>query len=163
MNLRLLACSLLAGVVAAGLVACAAAGRAPQKTSMAPAGADAATPLSGRPDELRARIAELDAAITRDLGAAQVEAPDAATAAQMAATPFADLRINCDHTPSERCQDVCTLSASICDNAESICDLAAQLPGDAWAAERCGAAKAACQRATERCCSGQCAAPAPTP
>lgn len=162
MKLRLLACSLFAGVVAAALVACAAGGRA-QKASVAPAGADAATPLSGRPDDLRARIAELDAAIARDLGVAQIDAPDAATAAEMSATPLADVRLTCDHTPSERCQDVCKLSGSICDNAESICDLAAQLPGDAWAAERCGAAKAACQRATERCCSGQCAAPAPTP
>jgi hypothetical protein len=79
-------------------------------------------------------------------------------AASMAATPMADARTTCEHVPSDRCEDVCKLSGSICDNAESICELAAQLPGDAWAEERCGAAKASCQRASERCCSGECAA-----
>ncbi|MBZ0238111.1 MAG: hypothetical protein K8M05_37725 [Deltaproteobacteria bacterium] len=157
MKLRLLFLSLFTAVVATALVACAAGGRAKQAT-MAPSDPDAsAPPLSGRPDELRAKIAELGAAIERDLDAAQVDRPDATAAAQMAATPMADVRTTCDHVPSDRCEDVCKLSGSICDNAASICDLAAQLPGDAWAEERCGAAKAACQRASERCCAGECA------
>jgi hypothetical protein len=158
MTLRLLGLSVVTAALAGALVACAA-GRAPQKSTAAPvSGTDAAPPLSGRPDELRAQIAELDAAIERDLGAARVEQPDAAMAASMAATPRADARTTCEHVPSDRCEDVCKLSGSICDNAESICELAAQLPGDAWAEERCGAAKASCQRASERCCSGECAA-----
>ena len=43
-------------------------------------------------------------------------------------------------------------AATICDNAGRICDLADDLPGDTWAAERCDAGKAACARASERCC-----------
>lgn len=50
------------------------------------------------------------------------------------------------------CTDVCTLGASICDNADHICRLAGELPGDAWAEETCTKARAACARATERCC-----------
>lgn len=162
MKLRLLTLSRVAGALAAALVACAAGGR--QAKTAAPSAVDAAPPLSGRPDELRAKIAELDAAIERDLGTAQLERPDAAAAASMAATPMADVRTTCEHVPNDRCEDVCKLSGSICDNAESICDLAAQLPGDAWAEERCGSAKASCKRATERCCAGQCgSAPGTTP
>jgi len=154
MKTRLWFLSLCAGALAAALVACAAGGSS--RKMQAPVATDAAPPLSGRPDEMRAKIAELDAAIERDLGAAQVDKPDAAMAASMASTPMADVRTTCEHVPSDRCEDVCKLSGSICDNAESICDLASQLPGDAWAEERCGSAKASCQRATERCCSGEC-------
>jgi hypothetical protein len=114
--------------------------------------------LGARPDEVRARITELDQAIDEQLAQAQLERPDAAMAASMSATPMADVRATCDHSASTSCQDVCTLSDSICDNAESICELAAELPGDAWASEKCDSAKASCKRATERCCDGQCAA-----
>ncbi len=150
------ALALAVGLGSALLVACAASGR---HAKMSPATTDAgAPPLSGRPDELRAQIAELDAAIDRDLGAASIDKPDEAMAASMAATPMAEVRTTCEHVPSQRCEDVCKLSTSICDNAESICELAAQLPGDAWAEERCGAAKASCKRAQDRCCDGECAA-----
>jgi hypothetical protein len=53
---------------------------------------------------------------------------------------------------SETCVDACNLGDAICDDAKKICDLADQLPGDAWASERCDAGKASCQRARERCC-----------
>jgi hypothetical protein len=156
MKPRLVLLSLAAGALAAALVACAAGSR-PQMKTQAPTSADAAPPLSGRPDELRAKIAQLDEDNLRDLQEAQVEPPDATMSASMASTPMADVRQVCEHAPGDRCEDVCKLSGSICDNASSICDLAAQLPGDGWAEERCGAAKASCKRATERCCSGECA------
>lgn len=140
-------------------VAACAAGRRPSSVAEAPVATDA-PPLGGRPDDLRAQIRELDAKIDEELGRARVERPDDAAAAAMASTPMADVRGVCEHVPSDRCEDVCKLSGSICDNATSICSLADQLPGDAWAAERCGAAKASCRRATERCCAGECA---PTP
>jgi hypothetical protein len=163
MNQRLVLLSLAAGALAAALVACAAGGRqmksqAPVATDAAPPGTDGAVPpLGGRPDEMRAKIAQLDEEILRDMQEAQVEPPDATMSASMASTPMADVRQVCEHAPGDRCEDVCKLSGSICDNASSICDIAAQLPGDAWAEERCGAAKASCKRATERCCSGDCA------
>ncbi len=143
-----------AAALAAALAACAGG----RSSKSAPATTqDPPTLLGGRPDDLRARIAELDAAIGRDLTAAALDQPDAAMAASMAATPMAEVRTTCERVPSDRCADVCKLSDSICDNAGSICELAAQLPGDAWADERCGAAKASCKRATDRCCDGQCA------
>ena len=148
--------------LAAGLAlaACAAGSRPSTVQTAEPPIADAAPPLGGRPDELRAQIRELDARIADELGRARVEPPDDAEAASMASTPMADARAVCEHVPSDRCEDVCKLSTSICDNAGSICTLADQLPGDAWAAERCASAKASCRRATDRCCSGECA-PAP--
>jgi hypothetical protein len=155
MKTRLAILSLAAGALAAALVACAAG--KPQMKGSAPAVNDAAPPLSGRPDELHAKIAELDEQIMNDMREAQVEPPDPTMSASMASTPMADVRQVCEHVPNDRCEDVCKLSGSICDNASSICDIAAQLPGDAWAEERCGAAKASCKRATERCCSGECA------
>ncbi len=151
--------ALATAVLAAALLACAA--RGPSKLTSAPGAADAGSDpaLTGRPADLRARIAELDDAIARDLDAAAVERPDAAAAAAAAATPMAEVRRTCPHVPSDRCTDLCRLSASICDAAAQICDLAAELPGDAWAEERCAAAKAACARASERCCAGACAPP----
>jgi hypothetical protein len=146
-------------LVMVGLLALAAcaAGRKPASVQEP---LTSAPPLSGRPDDLRAQIRELDARIDEEMGRARVERPDGAAAASMASTPMAEVRSVCEHVPSDRCEDVCTLSTSICDSATSICTLADQLPGDAWAAERCGAAKASCRRATERCCAGECA-PAP--
>src|SRR5436190_24126780 len=135
MKIRLGLLSLAAGALAAALVACAAG--KPAMKSQAPVATDAGPPLSGRPDELRAKIAQLDEDILRDMQEAQVEPPDATMSASMASTPMADVRQVCEHAPGDRCEDVCKLGGSICDNASSICDLAAQLPGDAWAEERC--------------------------
>lgn len=145
---------------AAALAACAAAGRKAQQPEMTQPRTDASIDptLSGRPDVMRERIRVLDEQIARELDEARIEAPDAEASAAMSATPIAEARVTCDHVPSDRCQDVCKLSGSICDNAAAICELADELPGDAWAAERCGAAKASCRRATERCCAGECAA-----
>jgi hypothetical protein len=160
-----LVCLTGVAVACAFVFAACAAGHAPSKVS-APSkpGPDAVPPtqtdplLGGRPDEIRDRIRELDEAIQRELGEGGMEPPDAAATAQMSDTPMAEVRLTCEHVPSDRCNDVCKLSDSICSNATSICELADQLPGDAWAAERCGAAKASCQRATQRCCGGECAA-----
>ncbi len=60
----------------------------------------------------------------------------------------------CEAPPTgEACADVCTTGDLICDNATSICELADDLPGDDWAAERCAAGKESCDRARERCCT----------
>ena len=53
---------------------------------------------------------------------------------------------------TELCQDKCSLSDAICDNAERICDIASELGGDPWANEKCKSAKASCKEATEKCC-----------
>lgn len=57
------------------------------------------------------------------------------------------------YTPTPACDDVCGLADAICDNASSICELAAGMPGDVWAEDKCNSAKASCREAKERCCS----------
>ncbi len=57
------------------------------------------------------------------------------------------------YTPTPACDDVCSLADAICDNATSICDLSDEMPGDAWAEDKCNSAKASCREAKERCCS----------
>lgn len=61
----------------------------------------------------------------------------------------------CPATVSEppQCRDSCTLSTSICSNAERICRLAEQLAGDDWAASKCADAATVCRQATADCCN----------
>lgn len=57
---------------------------------------------------------------------------------------------------SDTCSDVCTLAASICDNAGRICRLADALAPDDWAEEKCTSADASCTEANDNCteCNG---------
>lgn len=57
---------------------------------------------------------------------------------------------------SDTCSDVCTLAASICDNAGRICRLAEGLAPDDWAEEKCTSADASCTEANDNCteCDG---------
>lgn len=124
-------------------VACAAGRPMPQTSApgnpLPPAG------------DVRDQITDLD----RQLGAARdelgLDAPTADELAPAHAMSIAALAV-CTPSGSQTCTDVCTLSGSICDNATKICDLAQQLPGDGWAAERCDAGKATCAKAATRCC-----------
>lgn len=59
----------------------------------------------------------------------------------------------CHPAASDRCTDACTISTSICNNQQRICDLAQQLAGDDWAANKCTSARASCQSARASCCS----------
>ncbi|MDB4959037.1 MAG: hypothetical protein JWO36_6606 [Myxococcales bacterium] len=61
----------------------------------------------------------------------------------------------CRPASNDACRDSCTLSDSICGNAQRICTLAQQLPGDAWAAEKCTSGKAVCEAAHDKCCHCQ--------
>jgi hypothetical protein len=53
---------------------------------------------------------------------------------------------------SDTCKQSCTLSDSICANAKKICDLAGQMAGDAWAAQKCSDGNATCATAKKQCC-----------
>jgi len=58
-----------------------------------------------------------------------------------------------NHPVPRTCNDVCSLSDNICDNAEAICGIAAELgPGDDYAAQKCASAKASCREAKQQCC-----------
>jgi hypothetical protein len=59
----------------------------------------------------------------------------------------------CHPGQSEICTQSCTLSDSICGNADKICQLASQLAGDSWAEGKCNAAKQTCSAAHDKCCA----------
>lgn len=146
--------ALLVGIVAgAGIAACA---------SKSP-GAAAPSTMGGLDDRAAVHdpeIEKLDAQISRDLDTMGVNRPSPAELTELMAGGDAlpmpmgvEASSTCEKPPDANlCTDVCTLATSICGNAKRICELAAELEGDDWAAERCTSGKSSCQRATARCC-----------
>jgi hypothetical protein len=114
-----------------------------------------------RGEGLRGEIAALDREIAAQLARAQVAPPataacSGAACATAMAEPFATPSTGdaaCRPAPSARCNDACTLAGSICRDQQRICDLARQLAGDDWAANKCTGARASCQAAHDTCCS----------
>jgi len=142
-------------VAAAGAAAVGCAGGAPK--------ASAPTPAAMAPMELGDRHAEIDAldreiadALARGHVTPQVTSScRGATCATAMSEPFAvpaATDATCHPAASDRCNDACTISTSICTNQQRICELAAQLAGDDWAANKCTSARASCQAARESCC-----------
>lgn len=126
----------------------AAKSRMKPEAPVMPNGPETTTP-SGDPEAARARIETLDreiAARESTLGLARFDPGVEPVPMTSPATA------TCTRSPSPRCQDVCTLSDSICAAADEICKLAGALPGDAWASGRCTAGNVSCGRARERCC-----------
>ncbi|MBK9031372.1 MAG: hypothetical protein IPL61_08545 [Myxococcales bacterium] len=135
--------SLLAAAALTALIAC---GARPQR-------ADTSAPPLAPVGAIHDQIVALDQQIAVDRDAQGGTAPDA-TAIEAAHTmSVLDAVGVCARPLDDTCGDVCTLSDSICGNASKICDLAGQLPGDDWAAERCDAGKATCVTASQRCCA----------
>jgi hypothetical protein len=140
--------ALIGGLAIAGLVACGGA----RQTAPAPAAGEPSVPLAG---ETHAAIEALDAQIAADLDKLGIVRPPP----PLGAAPFAVSDIvkpsadpTCTAGTSDTCKDTCTLADSICDNAGRICEIAGELVGDAWAAEKCASGKASCDAARERCC-----------
>jgi hypothetical protein len=139
-------------------VACGGARPATPERLAAPSRAQTMAPAPGDP---RAEIDALDREITAELARAQIAPPAAASCSGAACgaaigEPFATPVVTdpaCHRAPSEKCNDVCTLSTSICRNQQRICDLARQLAGDDWAANKCTRARTSCQAAHDSCCS----------
>jgi hypothetical protein len=131
-----------AAIGAALLLAACAAGKPVPQTGQVP-------PSSPEHEQ----IAELDRLIAADVAAQGGAAPSPQAVADAHTMSILDAAGVCVRPLGDTCGDVCTLSDSICANAGKICDLAARLPGDAWAEERCDAGKAACLEAAQRCCA----------
>ncbi len=55
---------------------------------------------------------------------------------------------------SDACTEACDLADYICQAAREICDIAGELPGDDWAAEKCQGARASCSESRAKC--GRC-------
>ena len=58
-----------------------------------------------------------------------------------------------NHAVPKPCEDTCTLSGHICDNADLICKIADELGENDRAQEKCTSAKASCREAKQRCCN----------
>jgi hypothetical protein len=147
---------LVAVLGAACVVAIACGGSRPRTGTAAPPGAESAA--EGGP---RAEIDRLDRELAGQMQKARVPQPPtpacsgAGCAAAMSA-PFVTpttTDLQCRPATSDRCTEACSLSTSICRNQQRICDLAGQLPGDDWAANKCESARASCKAAHESCCS----------
>jgi hypothetical protein len=70
----------------------------------------------------------------------------------IAATPRSNDDAQCHAAKTESCNSVCTLSDSICDNAEKICKISDELGDDEWASDKCKSARVTCSDAHKRCC-----------
>ncbi|HEY5920465.1 MAG TPA: hypothetical protein VIV11_02285 [Kofleriaceae bacterium] len=150
-------------VVVAALCCIVLASCAAQRKSAAPqasqseagVNAGAASPL---PETPRDQIIELDAKIAADLGQLQLAEPAQAdfltTSAQpMGAIPSAQ-DPKCKPAKNETCDTSCTLSDSICKNADHICRLAVEMNDD-WARGRCAKANKSCEASKTKCCGCQ--------
>ncbi len=58
-----------------------------------------------------------------------------------------------NHHVPKPCEDHCTLSGHICENAELICKIADELGKHDRAQEKCTSAKASCREAKQKCCN----------
>ncbi len=58
-----------------------------------------------------------------------------------------------NHSVPKPCEDTCTLSGHICENADLICKIADELGPQDRAQEKCTSAKASCREAKQECCN----------
>jgi len=141
-------------VAGAAVAGCASAGPkagAPTPAAMAP------MELGDRHAEIEALDREITDALARGHVTPQVTSScrgeDCATAMSQPFAVPAETDAACHPAASDRCNDACTISTSICTNQQKICELAEQLVGDDWAANKCTSARASCQAARDTCCS----------
>jgi len=138
------------------VVACAAAPK-PMQTEAPPTknhdGGGEVLPASKKQ-----QIEQLEAAIAADrtkLELAEPAEPDymGTSAEPMGTTPAID-NPSCKPAKTDKCTTSCTLSNSICTNADSICRIAVDLNDD-WSRGRCAKANKTCEGARDKCCGCQ--------
>jgi hypothetical protein len=145
------------------LAACAAGGA---KKSMAPpaaeshtAGAADAPGTSPLPGSTRDQIQQLDDQITISRAKLELEEPTAAAIQSAPVQPMGALPAQqdpkCKPAKNDTCTTSCTLSDSICGNANKICELAKSMPGDNWALNKCAKANTTCEQSRTKCCGCQ--------
>ena len=142
-----------AGIAIAAVVSCGA------KMTSAPATVGGGVPVMEKRDP---RIVELDHKITDEMAKLGTERPPLPTMSMCPTPPCNDAvqtiapkhteDPTCKPAASGTCTEMCTLSDSICDSAGKICNIATELPGDAWAAEKCSNGNASCEAAHKKCC-----------
>jgi len=128
------------------LASCASAAK-PAPATMAPA----MSPTRGDPhSEIERLSAEIDRATQNQAS----PIPGAAHPMAAGVMPLTNDQ-TCKPAPTDTCTDSCNLASSICDNAKKICDLANDLQGDTWAADKCSSANKSCDSARGKCCGCQ--------
>lgn len=154
--------ALVVAACCSAFAACAMGGK--QMKEPAPAAAPASEATSGAatepmPASPHDQITELDQQIAA--ASAQLALPEP-TPSQIAGAPTQAMGAlpatqdpKCRPAPTDTCKTSCTLSDSICDNADRICKLAESLPGDNWAANKCAKANTTCEASRTKCCGCQ--------
>ena len=61
----------------------------------------------------------------------------------------------CHPAQNDTCKTSCTLSDSICSNANKICEIAKTMAGDNWALNKCAKANTTCESSKTKCCGCQ--------
>jgi hypothetical protein len=143
-------CILLASCGAARKSSALPASAAPETTT------GAQSPMPGNPHD---EINQLEEKITIDRAELKLEEPtpqmiSGASADPMGATPALQ-DPKCRPAQNETCKTSCTLSDSICGNANRICEIAKSLTGDNWAMGRCAKANTTCEQSRTKCCGCQ--------
>ena len=151
------ATGLLVGLAGAVFIACASSSPRPASVPAAQTNAGSSTPVPG--GDRHAQIEQLSAKLDEQQGSLQTlpapapNAPSCGSACEQMAAAEESKDAACHPAKTQSCTDVCTLSDSICDTKDKICNLAADMPGDAWAAGKCTDAQSSCAAAHGRCCS----------
>jgi hypothetical protein len=141
------------------LAACAAGGA---KSAMAPeaatsgAAAPGTSPLPGSPHD---EIQQLEDKIAIDRAQLKLAEPAESDYSNTSPTPMGTQTAaqdpKCRPAQNDTCKTSCTLSDSICGNANRICELAKSLPGDNWALNKCAKANTTCEQSRTKCCGCQ--------
>ncbi|MEO7094460.1 MAG: hypothetical protein ABI175_14490 [Polyangiales bacterium] len=153
---------LIAGACCAALLACASSKRnVSSPVAQSDAGSPGVIPAPPEHDEITRLEAQIDAELVRRQlppapppscsGASCSDA--SATVQSMGTFPRVDNDPSCKAPVNDTCKDSCTMSDSICKNAERICTIAKQLDNDAWANEKCVKGSESCTQSKKLCCS----------
>ena len=148
--------ALLAAACCMALVACAAGSKSAKTSAPAAASEAGGAPMAAAP---HAEIEKLDAEITAKRTELRLAEPSESDLQGISAQPMGALPSTqdpkCRPAQNETCKTSCTLSDSICSNANKICELASSLAGDGWAQNKCAKANKTCESSHAKCCGCQ--------
>jgi hypothetical protein len=156
---KVLRLSVIGWVVVCGLLVVAACGGSGSPARMAkPPSTTKAGGGEVLPQTPKQQIEELEAKITADSSTLELPEP---TEEQLLATPAQPLGTKpvtddpkCKPANNDACKTSCTLTNSICSNADKICQLAIEM-NDSWARGKCIKANRSCEDSKVKCCGCQ--------
>ena len=147
--------TLLVVACAIAIASCAAGAK---KSAAPPSSQDAAPSSAGATlsDDPRQQIRDLEDQIVAARTELKLDDPGDSILPDSPATPQGaqpySANPSCRPAASDTCKTSCTLSDSICGNADKICRIAQDLGGDAWATNKCAKANQTCESSRTKCC-----------